>query len=223
MAAEDDVRSPREYSRARSVTLKLPQRVLELPRGFDLYQRVVGAPGAKRRFIEEFVRPRAGERVLDVGCGTGALCSYMPRGVEYVGVDVDARYVETARERYLGRGEFVCADIADLPETDVGSFDVAIAFGVVHHLADEQVRTALAVVRALLRPGGRLLASEPCLTDAAGRAERFLMEHDRGRFIRAVDDYVALAESAFPRVSARVVPGTYRIPFSVVVLEGRTG
>jgi SAM-dependent methyltransferase len=200
----------------------LRQRILEVPRGFDLYQRVIGGPGAKRLFVEEFVRPRTGERVLDVGCGTGALCSYMPRGVEYVGVDVDARYVESARERYPGRGEFVRADVAELPSADVGTFDAAIAFGVLHHLDDEQVRAALGVVRRLLRPGGRLVASEPTQTDAAGRAERFLMEHDRGRFIRPVDDYVALAESAFPRVSARVVPGTYRIPFSVAVLEAAT-
>src|SRR5687767_11897490 len=37
----------------RLVALQLRQRVLSVPRGFDLYQRVIGAPGAKRQFVDE--------------------------------------------------------------------------------------------------------------------------------------------------------------------------
>ena len=197
---------------------KLTQ-LLSIPGGFDLYQRVVGAPAAKRRFVGEFVRPQQGERILDVGCGTGALCEYVPAGASYVGVDVDERYIESARERFGDRCEFVASDIVDLQIAGREPFDAAMAFGVLHHLDDHQVTQAFRVVRALLRPGGRFLAAEPCLTDQAGRFERFLMRHDRGKFIRRPDEYARLAETAFERVSGGVVRGPYRIPFSVLVLD----
>jgi cyclopropane fatty-acyl-phospholipid synthase-like methyltransferase len=200
------------------VAVKLTQ-LLSIPGGFDLYQRIVGGPAAKARFVGEFVRPKQGERILDVGCGTGALCAYMPTGTSYVGVDVDERYIESARDRFGGRGEFVASDIADLQTADREPFDAAIAFGVLHHLDDEQVEQAFGVVRPLLAPGGRFVACEPCLTDEAGRLERFLMRHDRGKFIRRPPEYERLAETAFERVSDRVVRGTYRIPFSVLVLD----
>ena len=129
--------------------------VLDLPKGFDLYQRLVGAPGSKRRFVEEFARPRSGDRVLDLGSGTGALLSYMPQGVTYVGVDVDEGYVAAARERYGGRAEFVHADAtAYEPE---GDFDLAVAYGVLHHLDDDQARGLLRAARS----ARRFVAAEP--------------------------------------------------------------
>jgi SAM-dependent methyltransferase len=195
------------------------KRILEIPGGFDLYQRVVGAPGAKRYFVQEVVRPRAGERVLDLGCGTGALCEYVPREAEYVGVDVDPDYVARARERFGGRAEFLRADIADLPVEAGRAFDVIMAFGVVHHLDDVQVGSTFAASRGRLAPAGRFVAAEPVARPSAGRFERFLMRHDRGRFIRSEDEYVRLAEAAFGRVSARAASGTYRIPFTVLLLE----
>ena len=206
--------------RVRATLTRLPKRVLELPGGFDLYQRLVGAPEAKRRFVHDYVRPQLGERVLDVGCGTGALCALMPDGVSYVGVDVDADYVDAARERYGPRAEFVCSPIETYAPRPGEEFDVAIAFGVFHHLDDEQVRAGLQVVRNALKPGGRLVISEPVREATQGRVESFLKSHDRGRFIRTEQEYVRLVESAFDAVRARAAAGTYRIPFTLVVVEG---
>jgi SAM-dependent methyltransferase len=191
----------------------LPRSLLELPAGFDLYQRLVGAPGSKRRFLEEHARPRPDESVLDLGCGTGALFGLMPGGAEYVGVDVDARYVAAARARHGAQAEFVHADAtAYEPGRE---FDLAVAYGVLHHLDDESARGLLRAARA----ARRFVAAEPCPTPGAGALERFLMRHDRGRFVRAEEEYARLARGVFERVDSRLVPGTYRIPYTLVVLD----
>ena len=193
----------------------MPPRLLELPRGFDLYQRLVGAPSSKRRFVADFVAPRPGERVLDLGCATGALFGYMPDGVEYVGIDVEPVYIEAARKRYGGRATFVAAD-ATRYRPD-GAFDVAIAYGFLHHLDDEQVRRLLRVARA----ARRFVAAEPCPTPSAGLLESFLMRHDRGKHVRTDAAYVSLVSEVFDRVESHLVLGTYRIPYTLAIVDAR--
>ncbi len=50
--------------------------------------------------------PRPGERLLDYGCGTGALCELVPDGVEYVGYDWAEGMIERARREHQGRTFF---------------------------------------------------------------------------------------------------------------------
>lgn len=67
-----------------------------------------------------------GQRVLDVGCGPGRHSHALARrGVEVVGVDISARFVELAREDAPPGATFVRADARALP--DLGAFDAVIS------------------------------------------------------------------------------------------------
>ena len=100
----------------------------------------------------------AGRRILDAGCGSGPLFAELrDRGAIVTGFDKSAAMLELARRR-LGDG-------ADLQVTDLGGplpfpdgeFDDVIASLVLHYLRDWG--PALAELRRVLRPGGRLLVS----------------------------------------------------------------
>ena len=100
----------------------------------------------------------AGRRILDAGCGSGPLSAALrDRGAIVTGFDNSAGMVELARRR-LGDG-------ADLQVTDLGGplpfpdgeFDDVIASLVLHYLEDWG--PALAELRRVLKPGGRLLVS----------------------------------------------------------------
>jgi len=100
----------------------------------------------------------AGDRVLDMACGTGnAAIAAAERGASVVGVDLSSALVGIARERAeragLADAAFLVGDACD-PPVDAGAFDVAVSvFGVI--FAPEP---AVAVGRMLtaLRPGGTL-------------------------------------------------------------------
>ena len=96
--------------------------------------------------------------VLDVGCG--AARSYAPelarRAGSYVGVDVSATAVELARGG--GLDARVIEDASELPFAD-GSFDKVVCVEVLEHLFAPAA--AVAEIRRVLRPGGRLVASAP--------------------------------------------------------------
>ena len=106
---------------------------------------------------------RAGEVVLDPGCGTGWQAAGLRRaapGVTVVGLDLSAGMLGKARA--AGAGPLVQADATRLPLA-AGSVDLVVTRGVLHHLPD--VVGALADWRRVLRPGGAVVvASEPTPT-----------------------------------------------------------
>src|SRR5215468_1486944 len=100
----------------------------------------------------------AGRRILDAGCGSGPLFAALrDRGAIVTGIDISAGMLELARRR-LG-------DDADLQVAELGSplpflddtFDDVTASLVLHYLEDWG--PALAELRRVLKPGGRLIVS----------------------------------------------------------------
>jgi SAM-dependent methyltransferase len=93
----------------------------------------------------------AGTRVLDAGTGTGtAALAALGRGARVCAVDADAGMVAAARERGIG------ARVAVLPELPFadGEFDAAVGNFVLNHVG--RPRAALAELRRVLKPGGRI-------------------------------------------------------------------
>lgn len=114
-----------------------------------------------RREVEGLLGRRLGdgERVLDVGCGTGWLAAGLRRAGlrDTVGLDVSAGML--GRARAAGAWPLVQADAGRLPLADA-SVDVVAGRGVLHHVPD--VEAALGEWRRVLRPGGAVvLSSEP--------------------------------------------------------------
>jgi SAM-dependent methyltransferase len=107
-------------------------------------------------FFLPHVRP--GMRLLDVGCGPGAITVGLAEAVapgEVVGIDLQASQVDRARALASSRGvtnaRFEVADIYRLPFPD-RSFDAVFAHAVVMHLREPE--SALNEMRRVLRPSG---------------------------------------------------------------------
>ncbi|MET9881885.1 class I SAM-dependent methyltransferase [Streptomyces sp. NPDC006430] len=100
----------------------------------------------------------AGRRILDAGCGSGALFAALrDRGAVVSGFDTSAGMLELARRRLGGGANLQVADLGSpLPYAD-DTFDDVTASLVLHYLEDWG--PALAELRRVLRPGGRLIAS----------------------------------------------------------------
>ncbi|MFB9830979.1 methyltransferase domain-containing protein [Actinoallomurus acaciae] len=117
----------------------------------------------KRRMFEE-LDVRAGQKVLDVGCGPGtdlgSLAETVTPAGAVIGVDSDEKMVDAARERTAGLPavEVCLGDVHDLPLAD-GTVDRARTDRVLQHVADPA--RALTQIRRVLRPGGRLAMGEP--------------------------------------------------------------
>jgi SAM-dependent methyltransferase len=100
----------------------------------------------------------AGRRVLDVGCGNGyVLERYARHGARTVGVDLTRAALGLCARRFSLAGlagDFVQANAESLPFAEA-AFDFVSSMGVVHHTPRPEA--ALAEIRRVLRPGGRLV------------------------------------------------------------------
>ena len=114
----------------------------------------------RRELVRAALGARAGDRVLDVGCGPGfyvtELLDVVGRDGLIVGVDLSADMLAVAAKRAEGHDnvEFHEADATSLPVPDA-SFDRAIAVQVLEYVRD--ISATLAELRRALRPGGRML------------------------------------------------------------------
>ena len=161
-------------------------------------------------FLLSAVRP--GERVLDLGCGTGEFTAALASaGAVAVGAEVSLRALEIARTRHPSLAWREVAPEGPLPFADA-DFDVVWLGGVIGHVLDTD--GFLAEVARVLRPAGRVILS----TEYHGRVKLLAMalglfprhfdprgQHIRfysRRFLREV-----LADHGFEQVAIRTVNG----------------
>jgi SAM-dependent methyltransferase len=148
---------------------------------------------AIRAVIRRHLRTGGGLRTLDLGCGPGEFADEF-KGDDYVGADLNARYIEYARRHKPGAFLVTDARKVDLPDR---RFDQILIFGLLHHLPDDDVRAVLAEARRLLVPGGRVLAVE----DIPAISRLNLIGHlihnvENGEHIRPPEEYRKLYGSA---------------------------
>ncbi|WP_370941978.1 class I SAM-dependent methyltransferase [Amycolatopsis sp. cg5] len=125
-----------------------------------------------------------GRRILDAGCGSGPLFAALrDRGAVVTGFDASAGMVALARRRLGTEADLRVADLADpLPFAD-GEFDDVVLSLVLHYLRDWG--PALAELRRVLTPGGRLIVSVEhpfaitLMERAAGDKSRYFQTRDR--------------------------------------------
>jgi len=117
----------------------------------DRYRRNAAFVPALGRGVAELLAPRPGERILDLGCGDGALTIELARIASVVGVDSSAEQVAAAKSHGLD------ARVMDgTALTFDGEFDAVFSNASLHWMRDPDA--VIAGVWRALKPGGRFVA-----------------------------------------------------------------
>jgi SAM-dependent methyltransferase len=97
-------------------------------------------------------RRHKGERVLEIGCGTGCdLLQFAKHGASAVGIDIVPEHIRLARERVGNLAQVLQGDGTNIPFQDE-SFEYVYSHGVLHHL--DRPRRMVEEIFRVLRPGG---------------------------------------------------------------------
>jgi ubiquinone/menaquinone biosynthesis C-methylase UbiE len=122
-----------------------------------------GKGQAFRKETAELAQIKAGDRVLDVGCGTGDLTMTAktlagPTGDVY-GTDASPEMIDRARQKAARSGVDVTfqVDLVENMTFPENNFDVVLSSLMMHHLPDDLKREGLAEIYRVLQPGGRVL------------------------------------------------------------------
>lgn len=122
-----------------------------------------------RRQILQLLRPRYGDTILDVGCGTGSLALLIKRaapGAHVVGLDPDPEALSIARRKADAAGiEIEWRQGFARDAADCGAFDKVVSSLVFHQVPVEEKKAGMEAMFAAAKAGGTI-----CIADYASQA-----------------------------------------------------
>ena len=169
-------------------------------------RRVIGAA------IHRELGAANGRRILDVGCGTGAMLPHLRRFGDVEGIDSELAAIEHCRRR----GEKAVQHVPGLPFPFAAeSFDLVTLLDVIEHVDDDVAM--LAETRRVLRPGGIALVTVPAFRLLWGDQDE--IAHHRRRYTRP--ELVATLERAGFSVRRSTYFNTLLFPPIAAIRVGR--
>ena len=120
----------------------------------DVYDKKLSFVSRYGKGILELLQPKKGEKILDLGCGTGDLSEKMSKsGADVVGIDASAKMIEKARTKYPNiTFQIVNAESFRRRE----KFDAVFSNAALHWI--KQSEKVIKTIEQALKPGGRFVA-----------------------------------------------------------------
>lgn len=195
-----------------------PRQMLSIPKVYESFQELIRGPGYHQRFVRDYLKPTPGDAILDIGCGTGAILEFLPRPINYTGIDISPPYIARAQAKYGDIARFMVAD-ATLPETELGGpYDLAFSLAALHHMSDEAIAGLIRSLLRCLRSGGRYVTIDPCFIENQNLIAYLVSALDRGGHVRTPNRLQSLFADSFD-ISTIVVHNPIRLPSTVVVMD----
>lgn len=174
--------------------LKQLASVMEHPLAYRVWQAPFA--GAKFAPILEHNDMSTVRRVLDVGCGPGTNAPLFSRA-DYLGLDINPKYIETARRRFGRR--FEVADVRTYEADPDARFDFILVNSLLHHIDTENVYHILRQLEKNLTGDGHVhildlvMPEEPCIAQT-------LALSDRGDHARSYETWSRIFGDCFEKV-----------------------
>jgi SAM-dependent methyltransferase len=173
--------------------------------------RVLGGRTIKRKIFDAFFPKELGLQVLDIGCGPAPDRDLLG-DVQWTGLELEVKYVEYVEKRLRPGDQIVHGGVDTLCELKKNDFDLVLLSGVLHHLDNQQVKKLLGDCTNVLSQSGKILTIDPVRTPDASRLELYLLQSDRGKHIRTVDEYDALIPDCFNNNQIEVIKNLGWLP-----------
>ncbi len=135
---------------------------------YDIFSGLLGMGlnSPNSRMVIALAKVKPGDKVLDVGCGTGSLTltaqPYAGPGGKVYGIDASPEMIEVAKKKASRSGMQVVFDVGLIEKLAFpdDTFDVVISRLAIHHLPDDLKHRGFAEILRVLKPGGHLLIAD---------------------------------------------------------------
>ena len=176
----------------------------------DTYWWYVGMRNIFLSLLDGHYGARTDLKILDAGCGTGAMLNHLTPYGRVVGVDISPEAIRLATNREVEGCELVQSSVTDLPFDDE-VFDLVTSFDVICCI--DECGSAFRELSRVVRPEGRVILNLPAYNPL--RSEHDLAVHIKKRYTRA--DVVEEVERVGLTVERIVHANTLLFPIEAAV------
>lgn len=160
---------------------------------YDFVQVGLGAIKARQILVQDFIKPKAIDHILDFGAGTSEILSHLPIGTHYLGIEPNKKYIKAAKKNFLNREntQFLNGSTEILDELIIKGkrFDKVLLLSTLHHLSDDESCLVIDKLVKLLVTGGTFIAIDPVFHKNQNIIAKILIKMDRGANVRSEHSY----------------------------------
>lgn len=193
--------------------------ILAVPQIYSLWQWLVGDCKLRKIYCRDFIKAKDGDRILDIGCGPANMVYYLPKNIDYVGFDDSRLYIDNAKKKFPQENySFFCERVNFAKDFDE-KFDIIMANAILHHVDDNEAEKLISFAKKNLKPGGRFLSLDGCFVQNQSKIKKWLLENDRGKFVRTKDEYFKLFSKHFDNINVFLREDLYNIPYTIIIFD----
>ena len=187
--------------------------LLDIPLIYNLFQNLLKRRGQTEKFFTQNIIVDSG-LILECGCGPAINRHFFQN--EYIGIDINSKYIDSAKIKYPNDKFYVCK-IENIENLDLMNVSNVLVIGLLHHLNDEQCKNLFNSLEKILTSNGKIYTLDPVFIPKQRRIAKFLAKKDRGNFVRKKEQYLALVGSNFETESL-ILNNQLRVPFDHLFL-----
>ena len=169
---------------------------------YSLIQRIMSATSFREKIVKKYIT-KNNVNVLDIGCGPGKILESLPK-VKYFGYDINPIYINDAKKKYKGLGNFFCKKFTNKELKKLPKFDHVLLLGILHHLNDAEVNALMLLLKKTLKKKGNIITLDGIFSKEQNPIAKLLIKMDRGENVRTKDGYLRLIENHFKKINSKV-------------------
>lgn len=190
------------------------------PRLYGSVQSLIRGRKFQKKFVEKYLKLSPGMAVLDVGCGTGWLYSAIrDLHCEYTGIDSCEKRIRTCKARFENKEAFQVAKAEGIKSLSENKYDVVVAFGLLHHLEDNEAKSLAEGAHRCLKKSGQLITADGVFLEKQNIVKKMLLRLDRGKFIRNTHEYKEIIRKYFPNPECNLEDQLFFMPYDLIVIR----
>ena len=193
--------------------------LLNSPAIYEFFQNLMGASKGRKHLVRNFIKPKAGDYIFDIGCGPATILEFLP-AVNYYGLDVNEAYIKSAESKYGSKAKFITGWLSKDTLESLPKFDIVIAIGLIHHVSNIELDNIIRQIKPLLKENGRFISIDPTFEKNQNFLAKTLVSLDRGKYVRDSLNYEFLMQKHFNKIEVTLRHKIF-IPYSHCIMVCR--